>query len=291
MNCESPSSKGTPGHGPAIDLAPKSKMGLTLHNPVMPAAGCFGFGTEYADLVDTTGLGAIVVGPFTARPRRGVHPPRAVPIADGVLVHTGLANPGLTAAIRRYSAAWERSPVPVIAHVAGTGPDEVLTCCERLGETPGIAAIELGLPDNTYDSEVDELVSAARSSTFCPLIVRLPLAHADELCEAAVSAGADVLTVAAPPRGTVWHKASQRLVQGRLYGRFVHPLVVRSLCLVSDLVDAPLIACGGIHDVDDALVCMRAGAVAVQIGGAMWAHPSRLTCIAASIALAIGRGG
>ncbi len=269
MNSESSSSKVTPGHGPAIDLAPESKMGLTLYNPVMPAAGSFGFGTEYADLVDTTGLGAIVVGPFTARPRRGVHPPRAVPIADGVLVHTGLANPGVAAAIRQYSAAWEHSPVPVIAHVAGTAPDEVLTCCERLGETPGVAAIELGLSDDTYDSEVDDLVSAARSSAFFPLIVRLPITRADELCETAVNAGADALTVAAPPRGAVWHKPSQRLVQGRLYGRFVHPLVLHTLCLVSDLVDAPLIACGGIHSLDDALVCMQAGAVAVQMGGAL----------------------
>ena len=76
----------------AIELAPNHKTGMTLANPVMPAAGCFGFGTEFADLLDITGLGAIVVGPFTARPRRGAEPPRAVPLADGVLVHTALAN-------------------------------------------------------------------------------------------------------------------------------------------------------------------------------------------------------
>jgi len=283
MNCESSNSTGTTRNDRAIELAPKSKMGLTLHNPVMPAAGCFGFGTETADLVDTTGLGAIVVGPFTARPRRGAHPPRAVPLADGVLIHTGLANPGITAAIRQYANAWESSPVPVIAHVAGTAPDEVLACCEHLGEVSGVAAIELGLPDNTYDSEVHKLVLAARSSTFHPLIVRLPLTYADELCEVAVDAGADVLTVAAPPRGTVWHEASQRLIQGRLYGRFVQPLMLRSLCLVNDLVDVPLIACGGIHTVEDALICIQVGASAVQIDSAMWVQPSSLAAIAAQL--------
>ena len=116
-----------------VDLAPNHKVGLALANPVMPAAGCFGFGTAYARLVEVEVLGAVLVGPITARPRRGAEPPRTLPIRGGVLLHTGLANPGVAAVTRRYTRAWARSPVPVIVHVASTTPEETASCCRRRG--------------------------------------------------------------------------------------------------------------------------------------------------------------
>ena len=84
-----------------IDLAPEHKVGLTLTNPVMPAAGCYGLGAEYAQLVEVETLGAVVVGPVTAAARRGTDPPRTVPVVGGVLLHTGLANRGIGAIVHR----------------------------------------------------------------------------------------------------------------------------------------------------------------------------------------------
>ena len=276
-----------------VDLAPNHKAGLALANPVMPAAGCFGLGTEYARLVEAEALGAVVVGPITAAPRRGAEPPRTLPIPGGVLLHTGLANPGVAAVVRRYARAWARSPVPVIVHVASTTPDEAASCCRRLSGVEAVAGIELGLP-NPADGSIEPsgrglagvstdataTIRAARTAASQPLIVRLPLLWAHALCEAAVEAGADALTVAAPPRGTVWHERSRRFVTGRLYGPFVHPLALRALRRVAELVSVPLIGCGGVHSVEDGQALLRAGAVAVQVGGALWRDPACLARIA-----------
>lgn len=333
----------------AVDLAPGHKVGLTLANPVMPAAGCFGFGKEYDQLVEVESLGAVVVGPVTAGPRRGAEPPRTLPLhpsqgrmretlppapgglgehlppasgrprehlppapegpgehlplasgglgehlppapggLGGVLLHTGLANPGVAAAVRRYGRAWARSPVPVIVHVAGTSPNEAASCCWRLASVEAVAGIELGLPDiasgpaglaELFD-EVTDVIRAARAAASQPLIVRLPLVWAAALCRAAVEAGADALTVAAPPRGTVWHAPSDRFVTGRLYGPFVLPLALHALRRVAELVPVPLIGCGGIHSAADGLAFLRAGATAIQVGGALWHDPASMTRIA-----------
>jgi dihydroorotate dehydrogenase (NAD+) catalytic subunit len=271
----------------AVDLAPNHKVGLTLANPVMPAAGCFGFGTEYGRLVEVEALGAVVVGPLTAKPRQGAEPPRALPIAGGVLLHTGLANPGLAAVARRYARAWTRSPVPVIVHVAGTSPDEAASCCQRLSSVEAVAGIELGLPDAVDPYEVTTITRAARAVARPPLIVRLPLTSADVLCKAAVEAGADALTVAAPPRGTVWHTLSARFITGRLYGPFVLPLALHALRRVAKLTPVPIIGCGGIHSVEDASTFLHAGATAVQVSGALWHNPAHLVHIARSLSPAI----
>ena len=270
----------------AIELAPNHKTGLTLANPVMPAAGCFGFGPEYARLVEVEALGAVVVGPVTGGPRRGAVPPRALPILGGVLLHTGLANPGVATIVRRYTRVWARSPVPVIVHVAGTSPGETASCCQRLASIEAVAGIELGLPDTADPDDVIAIIQAAHATTNQPLIVRLSLSNANTLCEAAlvhIVAGADALTIAAPPRGTVWHEPGERFVTGRLYGPFVHPLALRALRRVAELVSVPIVGCGGIHSAEDARAFLRAGATAIQVGGALWRDPSCLTRIARSL--------
>ena len=289
----------------SIDLAPNHKAGLTLANPVMPAAGCFGLGTEYARLVEVETLGAVVVGPVTAAPRRGAAPPRTLPVPGGVLLHTGLDNPGIAAVLRRQARAWARLPVPVIVHVAATSSDETAACCRRLSGVEAIAGIELGLPDTANgwrawlrgraedmpESEVSEFladvsatIQAAHAAASQPLIVRLPLAWADAVCEAAVESGADALTVAAPPRGAAWHEPSGRFISGRLYGPFVLPLALCALRRVAELVPVPIIGCGGIHSAGDALAFLRAGAAAIQVGGALWRDPACIARIARSLA-------
>jgi dihydroorotate dehydrogenase (NAD+) catalytic subunit len=260
-----------------IELAPNHKTGLALANPVMPAAG---LATEYTQLVEVEALGAVVVGPLTARPRQGAQAPRLLPIAGGVLVHTGLANPGIAATVRRYARVWARFPIPVIVHVAGTSPDETEACCRRLSGIDAVAGVELGLPDAIGADEIGAIVRAARTAAAQPLIVRLPLAMAEALCESAVEAGADALTIAAPPRGSVWHEPGGAFVTGRLYGPLVLPLALRALRHVAELVTLPLIGCGGIHSVEDALVFLRAGAIAVQVDAALWRDPACLARIA-----------
>ncbi|MEE8389371.1 MAG: hypothetical protein V3S14_01055 [Anaerolineae bacterium] len=291
-----------------IELAPNHKTGLALANPVMPAAGCFGFGAEYAHLIEGETLGAVVVGPVTAGKRRGANPPRTLPLPSsqggtgGVLLHTGLANPGIAAVVRRYARVWDRSPVPVIVHIAGTSPGETASCCRRLASVEAVSGIELGLAGTGNLDDAIAIIQAAHATASQPLIVRLPLVSADllhSLCEAVVEAGADALTIAAPPRGTVWHETrflplrlhknlvsvSTRFVTGRLYGPFVHPLTLRALRRVAEFISVPIIGCGGIHSTEDARAFLRAGATAIQVDGALWRDPSCLTRIARSLGI------
>jgi dihydroorotate dehydrogenase (NAD+) catalytic subunit len=269
-----------------IELAPDHKTGLALANPVMPAAGCFGFGPEYARLVEVEALGAVVFGPITAGKRTGANLPRTLPVPGGVLLHTALANPGITSVVRRRARAWTRSPVPVIVHVAGTSPGETAACCKRLAGVEAVSGVEIGLFDTVDPDDAVAIVQAARATTNQPLIARLPLIDGDplySLCEAVVDAGVDALTVAAPPRGTAWHEPGGRFVHGRLYGPFVHPLALRVLRRVVELVSLPVIGCGGIHSAEHARAFLHAGAVAVQVGGALWRDPSCLARIARSL--------
>jgi dihydroorotate dehydrogenase (NAD+) catalytic subunit len=264
---------------------PPIKTGLTLPNPVMPAAGCFGLGGEYQDLVDYDLLGAVVVGPVTARPCPGVAPPRALPLAGGLLLHTGLANPGIDATIRSYAHLWHRFSVPTIVHVAATRPAEVESCCRRLAGIDNVRGIELGLPAQVTADETSDLVQSAARAAYQPLLVRLPLSSAHVLCTTAVHAGAHALTVAAPPRGTAWDARSGRFITGRLYGPLVLPLALRALHRVAERVSVPVIGCGGAHSTKDARALLSAGAVAVQIGSALWRDPACLARIAADLAL------
>jgi len=267
----------------AIELAPQHKTGLRLTSPVMVAAGCYGLGTEYRGLVEVERLGAVVVGPVTMRARQGAGPPRAVPVPGGVLVHTGLDNPGLPTALRRYRRVWARSPVPVIMHLAATSPEEVAAACERLNGVEAVAAIELGLPGHVELEEAAALVGlAAGTYERGPLLVRLPLAGSARLAGPVAAAGADALTIGAPPRGTILHRG--RFVTGRLYGPFLLPLALRAFRQVAQAVGVPLVGCGGIYSADDARAFLQAGAVAVQVGAALWKDPASPARIAREIA-------
>jgi len=201
-----------------------------------------------------------------------------------MLLHTGLANPGLGKIVRRYAHAWAHSPAPVIVHVAGTSPDEAASCCMRLSDIEAVAGIELGLPDAITPDETVAIVRAACAVAYQPLIARLPLDSVGSLCEAAVEAGADALTVATSPRGIAWHAPSEQFISGRLYGPLVLPLALRALRQVAERVSVPLVGCGGVHSTKDARAFLHAGAVAVQVDGAIWRDPGCLAHIARDLA-------
>jgi dihydroorotate dehydrogenase (NAD+) catalytic subunit len=260
-----------------IDLAPCHKVGLALRNPVLTAAGCFGLGGEYHDLIDCDAPGAIIVGPVTARPCPGVAPPRTLPFPGGVLLHTGSANPGIDVVVRECAPVWQRLPVPTIVHVTGARPAEVEACCRRLAFVEPVCGIELGLPFDATVDHVADLVRSAAHAALQPLLVRLPLSTAHVLHETAVRAGAHALTVAAPPQGTAWDAESKRFITARLYGHLVLPLALRALHRVAQDAPVPIVGCGGVHATEDARAFLRAGASAVQVDSALWRDP---TCLA-----------
>jgi dihydroorotate dehydrogenase (NAD+) catalytic subunit len=267
-----------------VDLAPGHKQGLLLANPVMPAAGTFGYGLEYEGLMETEQLGAIVTTPTTLRPQRGQPQPRLQELKDGLLLGTGGQNPGLGRVLREYAPRWARGKVPVILNIAGPRPAEFASVARRLDNAQGIWGLELTLPDRATSPEARGIVAAVRALTLLPLWAKLPLFRAEDLADVCLDAGANALTVGLPPLGMSLDLAAKARLVGRLYGRMVKPLALRAVDAVAQCVQAPIIASGGIHTVEDALEFLALGASAVQVGSATWVEPGTMLRIVKDIA-------
>ena len=259
------------------------KQPLQLATPVIGASGIFGFAGEFSDLIDLSRLGALVTNPVTLQPRRAAAGTRVVPLDSGVLIHTGLPNPGVHKVYREYAHRWKNSPTPIVVHIVGTTPDDAARCLEVLDGRDGVAGIELGVSDEVSGRELRELISAVRGNTQLPLLVRLPLYHAAPLSVIAENAGADALVVAAPPRGTARDPMTGQLVGGRIYGPWIKSLALRAAGQVARRVKIPIIGSGGIHNPDDARDYLEAGAVAVQVDSVAWVRPEMIEIISRNL--------
>lgn len=263
----------------SILLTRPGKHSLIVETPVMPAAGTFGFGEQYRSLIDVDKLGALVTNPVTYTPWSPATGTRVVPLDAGMLVHTGLPNPGLSKVLAKHRSTWERLPVPIIVHIVSTTEDEVRRCVHKLEEEETVDGVELGLNDDTSIGDAQAAVRAAADNADKPILVRLPFGSTIELAQAAADAGAGGLVVCAPPRGPA-RDSGGRLVSGRLYGPFIKPLVLRLVGQIARRVDVPVIGSGGIHSPQDARDYLEAGAVAVQIDSVTWIEPSLLETVA-----------
>ncbi len=264
----------------AVEITRPGKYSLILSTPVMPAAGTAGFGDSYRRLINYDHLGALVTNPVTIErwnPARGT---RIVPLDAGVLVHTGLPNPGLGAVVRQYRQLWASLPLPIILHLVGTTVPQVERAGRQLDEIEGIDAVELGLNDDMAEDAAFDLVAAANMEK--PLMVRLPFYECRQLAMPVVEAGADALVVSAPPRGTARDERTGRLLSGRIYGPLVKPMTLRLVGRLRRHIPAeiPIIGSGGIHSPQDARDFIEAGAVAVQVDTATWVQPKLLERIA-----------
>src|SRR5512133_3512914 len=199
------------------------KFDLVIDPPYLNAPGTLGFAPDSHGPVDLGRLGAFVANPISREPRSAAHGTRYMPYPGGFLLHTGLPNPGLRTALRRYASQWQRSPIPVLVHLLVQRLEEAVLMVQRCEGQPGIAGIELGLPP---DIRPNEVVSLARSlSGELPVVLRLPLERAPELAEAlsAAKVADRVAAVSlAAPRG-ILPLPECGLRTGRLYGPAVFP--------------------------------------------------------------------
>jgi dihydroorotate dehydrogenase (NAD+) catalytic subunit len=265
----------------AFEITRSSKNSLILETPVMPAAGTFGFGESYRDLVRVEKLGALVTNPVTYEGWSPATGTRVVALDGGALVHTGLPNPGLHKVLKKYENLWSVMPLPIILHLVGTTAEQVKKSVRRIDEEDTVDAIELGLNDDISRFEAEKLIRAATENSEKPVLVRLPFQDAVYLAETASEEGAGAIVVAAPPRGTARDPKTGRLVSGRVYGPLVKPQALRMVGqLARRLPSLPVIGAGGIHSPQDARDFIEAGARAVQVDSLTWVNPEMLEIIA-----------
>ncbi|HNU05259.1 MAG TPA: hypothetical protein PKL67_14025 [Anaerolineae bacterium] len=266
------------GAAPLVNLAPRHKLGLTLANPVLLAAGMVGYGDAALPGLTLGRLGGFVTAPVTRRPWRGPLP-QVTETTGGLLWQRGLWNPGVRVVVRDYGPLWRRSRAPVIVHLAGDDPDELAAVATTLEQTPGVVGLELDLLTPYQDEEgeleaAEEQVQAVRAAADLPLLARIPLSTSDEAVQVLVERELiDALVLAQPPQGLRYRPADGGSCTGQLHGRGLAPLLAARIAELAGWVGLPLVACGGIHTLEEALACLAVGAAAVQIGTAVWVDP------------------
>ncbi|GAB4574590.1 MAG: dihydroorotate dehydrogenase [Anaerolineae bacterium] len=266
-----------------VELTRPGKYSLIVHSPVMPAAGTFGYGNRYVRLIKTEKFGAIVTDPITLRPRRVAQGPNSVPLPGGLLLHTGMPNPGVEKVIKKYRQNWANAPVPIIVHLMDRQSGDLRQCVRALIGITGVAGFELGIHEQASLEEIYSLINTVIHLTQLPLLVRVPLERAIELAPAIAQTEAGALVVGAPPRGIARDPVTGRLVRGRLYGPLVMPQALNTVAQVVDRLketDLPVIAAGGIHTPDDARTFIEVGARAVQLDSLIWTRPLQAEIIA-----------
>lgn len=261
----------------AIEITRPGKYSLIVDSPVLNAAGTLGFGEHYKNLINYDKLGALVTNPVSLEPRLPANGTRVIELDSGVLMHTGLPNPGLNAVIRDYRNTWRRLAIPIVVHLLANSPESVAKAASRLEDEDNVAAIELGMPDDIPLDDAIDFVEAVKESTQKPLLVRLPMFDAYALAEGIVDAGADALVVVGAPRGTARDPHTGKLVSGRIYGPLVKAFSLRMVgVLARQIKDVPILGAGGIHSAQDGRDFIEAGATAIQVDAVTWVQPQML---------------
>ncbi|TAJ99464.1 MAG: dihydroorotate dehydrogenase [Chloroflexota bacterium] len=273
-----------------MDLTVDLGRGLVLPNPILVASGTFGYGIEYGDVVDVDRLGGICCKGTTLRPRIGNPTPRVTETPGGMLNSIGLQNPGVDAVVEKYAGTWAGWRVPVIVNVAGESVGDYVEVVKRLDGVPGIAGIELNIScpnvgrgglQFAIDADAAAGVTAAvRRATDLPLLVKLSPNVADvrPIARAIADAGADALTAVNTLSGIAVGPGRDRPLLGNIYGGLsgpaIKPVALRIVYEVCQVVRIPVVAIGGVTELADVLDFLAVGAVAVQVGTAIFADPT-----------------
>ena len=262
---------------------------LTLQNPVTVASGTFGYGVEYAQLIDLNQLGAVVVKGIRLEPVRGNPTPRTVEVASGLINAIGLQGPGVDGFIRKYWPFLEVLKVPTFINIWGTTVEEYAEVARRFDALGGVGALELnvscpnikagGSQFGTDLGLLSQVVSACRKATKLPLITKMSpnMVSIAPYAKAAEDAGSDALSIMnsfpAMAIDIETRRPSLSNVTGGLTGPCIKPIAIKLVWEAAKAVKIPIIGMGGIQTAADAIEFMIAGATAVAIGTANFYEP------------------
>ncbi|MEZ5293076.1 MAG: dihydroorotate dehydrogenase [Vicinamibacterales bacterium] len=262
---------------------------LRLPSPIMSASGCFGYGLEYADVVDLSTLGGVVSKGLFLAERQGHPPERIVETPSGMLNAIGLQGIGVHRFIAEKLPELRARGAVNVVNICGSTLDEYVELARILSDTEGVHALELNIScpnikeggiqfgcslDGTYG-----VVSAVRKVTTLPIIPKLTpnVTTPSSFARAAEDAGADAIslvnTFLAMAIDVEQRKPRLSNVVGGLSGPAIKPIAVRMVWECRQAVKLPIIGMGGIMDWKDVVEFLLAGAAAVQVGTANFVDP------------------
>ena len=267
---------------------------LVMRTPVTTASGTFGYGTEYADALDYSKLGAVTVKGIRLDQWPGNGMPRHAEVFGGLVNAIGLQGPGVEAFLAHYVPHYVDTvgkDLPMIVNIWGGSIDEYAEVARRLSDAGApVAAIEVNVScpnvkagGHTFGQDpvvLAEVVKAVRAATRLPLIVKLApnvpdIAPYAKACE---DNGADAIALINTIPAMVIDIEKRRPVlanrTGGLSGRAVHPVAVKLVHDAHRAVKLPILGMGGVYEAADAIELMLAGATAVAVGTATFTDPS-----------------
>lgn len=272
---------------------------LELKNPVMTASGTFGYGLEFADLVDLSQIGGIIVKGTTFEPRQGNDYPRMAETPSGMLNCVGLQNKGVEYFSEHIYPKIKYIDSEMIVNVSGSSPEDYARCAARINELDNIHAIELNIScPNVRDGGMAfgvtcegaaSVVKAVRKAYTKTLIVKLSPNVTDivSIAKAVEAEGADSVSLINTLMGTAIdiekRKRMLSIGTGGLSGPCVKPVALRMVYQVAHAVKIPVIGLGGISNARDAIEFIMAGASAVEIGTANFVDPTVTVKVASGI--------
>jgi dihydroorotate dehydrogenase (NAD+) catalytic subunit len=263
---------------------------LNLKNPVMTASGTFGYGVEFEDFIDLSGLGGIIVKGTTLKPREGNDYPRMAETASGMLNCVGLQNKGVDYFCEHIYPQIKDIDTNMIVNVSGSSPEDYAECAARIDALDKIPAIELNIScPNVKDGGMafgvtcagaSSVVKAVRQAYHKTLIVKLSPNVTDiaEIARAVEAEGADSVSLINTLMGMAVDVEKRKKVlsigTGGLSGPCVKPVALRMVYQVAKAVKIPVVGLGGISSAKDALEFLMAGATAIEIGTANFLDPA-----------------
>src|SRR3989475_8397059 len=237
---------------------------LTLKNPLLAASGCFGYGVEYADVVDLSSLGGVVSKGLFLEEREGHPPPRIVETPAGMLNAIGLQGIGVRRFVDEKLPELRARRATVLVNVCGTTLDEYVEVSRILSDSEGVAALELNIScpnikeggiqfgcslNGTYD-----VVSAVRKVTALPVIPKLTpnVTDVPSFARAAEEGGADAVSLVNTFLAMVIDVETRQPkisnVVGGLSGPAIRPIAIRMGYEWRPTVKIPVIGIGGNSD-------------------------------------------
>lgn len=273
--------------------------GLTLKNPVMTASGTFGYGEEYADFIDLSKLGGILVKGTTLNHREGNPYPRMAETPSGMLNAVGLQNKGIDYFVETIYPRIKDIDTNIIVNVSGSTIEDYCAVAEKVNALENIPAIELnvscpnvkqgGMAFGVTTSGIEQVVSAVRKVYDKHLIVKLSpnVTNIAELALSAEASGADSVSLINTMLGMAIDAEKRRpklsTITGGLSGACVKPIALRMVWQVAKAVKIPVIGLGGISSATDAIEFLLAGASAIEIGTANFIDPAITVKVAKGI--------
>ncbi len=264
--------------------------GLTMKNPVMTASGTFGYGLEFADVVNLEEIGGIIVKGTTLNPREGNDYPRMCETASGMLNCVGLQNKGVDYFCKNIYPQIKDININMIVNVSGSCPEDYAECAARINELENIPAIELniscpnvrqgGMAFGVTPEGAQSVVKAVREAYKKTLIVKLSpnVTSITDIAKSVEDAGADAVSLINTLMGMAIDIERRRpvlsIATGGLSGPAVKPVAVRCVWQVAKAVNIPVIGLGGIMNERDAIEFLLAGASAIEIGTANFVDPA-----------------